>query len=505
MNLYIRADADSKIGTGHIMRCIALGQAWQDRGGKVAFLSHCESEVLHHRILDEGFEFVPIDKPHPDPQDLKQVFKQLETRNSELETWLVLDGYHFTQDYQKAIRNGKVHLLVIDDTNHLSHYHADILLNQNIHATKLAYHCGEDTTLLLGTRYLLLRREFLKYKDWKRGMSDRAKKIMVTFGGSDPDNVTLKVIKALNSLGDPTLEVKIVAGPANTNISSLEKEIHHSPFAIHLLSSPSNMPELMTWADIAISAGGSTCWELAFMGLPNIITVIADNQRGIAEELGNEGAVINCGWHEDITLKQYVQTLKEIVQDKGKRSSLAEQGKKLVDGNGARRIIRAMFVGQIKLRMAQGNDCELLWKWANDPNVRQSAFNSKNIAWEDHQVWFLNKQNETGCIQYIALSEQDVPMGQIRFDIKDSIADIDYSVDKDFRGMGLGQMLLKKGIELFCTQQEHPITIQGRVKKGNIPSNRTFQECGFLEVREDNFAENEATKTRTHIIYQMKG
>ncbi len=69
-NLTIRADANTRIGTGHIMRCIALAQAWKDQGGNVTFLCHCDSVALRHRIIDEDFDFIPIEKPHPDANDL---------------------------------------------------------------------------------------------------------------------------------------------------------------------------------------------------------------------------------------------------------------------------------------------------------------------------------------------------------------------------------------------------------------------------------------------------
>ena len=199
--LVIRADANSQIGIGHVMRCIALAQTWQDRGGKVTFLSHCDSEALHQRIIDEGFDFIPIEKPCPKPNDLSFTLKMLSAISHKLSAaslWLALDGYHFTPDYQKAIRENGYKLLVIDDMAHLDHYHADILLNQNIYASSLHYSCDRETVKLLGCEYVLLRREFLKYKDWKREIPEKAKKILVTMGGSDPDDVTLKVIRALS-------------------------------------------------------------------------------------------------------------------------------------------------------------------------------------------------------------------------------------------------------------------------------------------------------------------
>jgi UDP-2,4-diacetamido-2,4,6-trideoxy-beta-L-altropyranose hydrolase len=504
-NLIIRADASVQIGMGHVMRCIALAQVWQDQGGDVTFLSYCDSEALRQRIIDEGFDLIPIEKPHPDPHDLSytlDVFEQLKTQNSELRTWVVIDGYHFTPHYHEAIRENGYRLLVIDDMAHLDHYHADILLNQNIHASSLHYSCDRDTVKLLGCEYVLLRKEFLKYKGWRREIPEKAKKILVTMGGADPDNVTLKVIRALNSLNDPYLEVKIVAGPANPNINNLERELYLLPFTFHLLANVSNMPELMAWADVAISAGGSTCWEIAFMGLPSLIITLADNQDGIAEGLGEAGAGIDLGWHENISIKQCTKALKEILQDKNKMSRLSEQGQKLVNGKGSQKVIKAMLAGQIKLRRAQENDCKLLWKWANDPEVRQSAFNSKKIAWEDHQAWFSNKQNDPDCVQYIASNMHDVPIGQLRFDIKDSVAEIDYSVDKDFRGMGLGKILLKEGVKLFCAEENNPITIRGCVKKGNESSNRIFQGAGFLKVNKKTTDENDIINT--HIIYQLR-
>ena len=408
-----------------------------------------------------------------------------------------MDGYHFAPDYQKAVKVNGYKLLVIDDMAHLNHYHADILLNQNIHAPSLRYSCDRDTEKLLGCEYVLRRREFLKYKSWKRKIPEKAKKILVTRGGADSKNVTLKIIKALNNLNNPDLEVKILSGPMNPNISSLEKELHLSP-------SVKNMPELIAWADLAVSAGGSTCWELALMGLPSLRTIVADNQAGIAKGLGEAGgAAVDLGLHKNISVNHWSRALKEILPDKNKRSCLSEQGQTLINGKGRKNIMRAMLVGPLKLRKAQENDCELLWQWANDPEVREAAFNSENISWEDHQTWFLDKQNDPDCIQYIALNRHDNPIGQIRFDAKDSVANIDYSIDKEFRGMGLGKMLLKRGIEHFCAQEEKPVKIQGLVKWKNTPSNRSFQDAGFLKIDEKHIDGDKSPTPPTHTIHQL--
>lgn len=341
MNLYIRADADSKIGTGHIMRCIALAQAWQDQGGEVTFISHCESEVLRERILKEGFQIITIEAPYANSDDLTHTIEYLK-RPSPLTlhpspAWLVLDGYHFTPEYQKAIRDSGIHLLVIDDMNHLPHYHTDILLNQNIYAPELNYNCDGDTNLLLGTSYILLRREFLKYRDFNRQIPERAKNILVTLGGADPDNVTLKVIAALNLLEDPDISVKIIIGPANPHQETLRKALSSIHFKMELLANPPNMPDLMTWADVAISAGGSTYWELAFMELPSILMALSPDQQGIVDRLSQSGFALKIDKH---TAQDIANALNALLFDHELRMTMSLQGRKLVDGDGACRVVK---------------------------------------------------------------------------------------------------------------------------------------------------------------------
>jgi len=218
--------------------------------------------------------------------------------------------------------------------NHLPYYHADIILNQNIHATELKYNCDPDTKLLLGPKYVLLRREFLKYKDFKREIPDKARKILVTMGGADPDNVTLKVIQALNLLGDPELEVKVVIGPSNPHIDSLREAVLHSPFSVLLLHGVDNMADLMAWADVAITAGGSTCWELAYMGVPSIATILSENQKKAIYILGKIGFVLNIGLHNRIKISKLLLQIKLLLSNWKERKAMAETGQNLINSNG---------------------------------------------------------------------------------------------------------------------------------------------------------------------------
>ncbi len=185
---------------------------------------------------------------------------------------------NFDVEYQKIIKESGFSLLFIDDYGHADHYYADIVLNQNIYADMSFYQYYEPyTRFLLGTKYALIRKEFLKWSGWHRDIPEVARKILVTFGGSDPDNVTHKVIEAVRTVDLDGLEVKVVVGGANPHFDLIYETVKDlSNFT--LIKNTENMSELVAWADIAISAGGSTCWELFFMGIPSIIIPIAENQ-----------------------------------------------------------------------------------------------------------------------------------------------------------------------------------------------------------------------------------
>ncbi len=336
-SLLIRADANARIGTGHLMRCLALAQGWKARGGQTVFITACESDDLRQRLSDEGFQVIAAEKPYPDSADW-EITSQVLAAHSD--AWVVLDGYHFDSAYQRQIKEAGHRLLVIDDMAHLDHYYADVILNQNINADQLDYSCEPYTRLLLSTRYVLLRSEFLAWRGWQREIPKVARKVLVTLGGGDPDNQTLKVVRALQHVDVDGLEAVVVVGASNPHFRELQSVAGNSPFAIRLVQNVTNMPELMAWADVAVSAGGSTCWELAFMGLPTLMLVLAENQQGIATGLDEAGVALNLGWYTEASIAQVANTLVGLLEDRDLRRRMSQGGRELVDGLGSERVVR---------------------------------------------------------------------------------------------------------------------------------------------------------------------
>ena len=348
--LFIRADASVSIGTGHIMRMIALGQAWQAQGGEVHFLCSEITSALEQRLAIEGFHLSRIHTTLGSQEDLSETIHliaemlQADRQNARV----VLDGYHFGSDYQLGIKAEGFKLLVVDDYGHAGFYHADWVLNQNISAREELYaKCSPDTKLLLGPKFAMLRKEFLAYKGWQREIAPVAKKILVTLGGSDPDNVTLKVIQALS---DFDLHAKVVIGGSNPHLREIKNFIqsqNDSTALIEVIVNATNMPELMAWADFAVAAAGSTCWELAFMGLPSMFVILAENQVEIAMQLDAEGFGICLGNGVGLKNEKLAQAISTHARNKNFLQTVSELARKMVDGLGAQRMVSQM----LELRM----------------------------------------------------------------------------------------------------------------------------------------------------------
>jgi RimJ/RimL family protein N-acetyltransferase len=288
----------------------------------------------------------------------------------------------------------------------------------------------------------------------------------VTLGGGDPKNVTLDIIRSLQSIDD--IEVMVVVGSTNPNYATLEAAAGH----IRLQRNVTDMPELMAWADVAVAAAGSTSWELGFMGLPSVLLTLADNQSPVAEHLDAAGVAINAGRETRIA-----EPLARLLADASLREEMSRRGRALVDGRGASRVIARMHACMLHLRPAEDSDARLIWEWANDPGVRASAFTSHQIPWDEHVAWWRSHFNSDDCRMYVAANDTG-PVGQVRYDLADDVATITVSVDRAFRARGYGSAIIELGSEKLFTDSG-AMRIDAYVKPENAASTHAFLRAGF--------------------------
>ena len=346
--LFLRTDASRKNGIGHLMRCLSLAQKWRRTGGEALFIGYFETDAVRKRIEKEGFEYELIQNPYPEPEDKRRIVEILNrqrfsSRAAPDRQWVVIDGYHFGPDYQRGIRESAHRVLVIDDTAHLPTYHADILLNQNLNADTLNYRCAPNTTRLLGASYVLLRQEFLVQTTSHGPVPARAKNLLVTFGGADSKNMTVKTIGALSRLPHQDLEVNIVVGSENVNMESIRKRLETVSFRHSFFQNADNMDSLMHEADAAVHAIGGTCWELAYMGVPGIGVVTADNQQKVAETLARIGVIRFPGRWDEIDESALSGEIAGLISDENFRRAARAKARNLIDGRGAERVCSRML------------------------------------------------------------------------------------------------------------------------------------------------------------------
>jgi UDP-2,4-diacetamido-2,4,6-trideoxy-beta-L-altropyranose hydrolase len=322
------------------MRCWALAEAWQDLDGQAMFAMAGVPAGLEERLRDGGVAIHHLPVAAGSAEDASATAELARNWGSER---LVVDGYQFGGRYQRLLKEAGLWFLAVDDYGHAEHYWANAILNQNLHARQDLYRNREpNARLLMGTRYALLRREFRKWQNWTRAIGEEAVKLLVTLGGSDPDNVTLQLLRALAQFAPSgPREIIIVVGGGNPHRAMLEEVVSGNP-GWRLLTNVSDMAGLMVWADLLIAGAGTTCWEAAFMGLPSLVVILADNQENMAQELAAQGVVRNLGWHHALTEPAVGAAIAELVRDAVARRMMSGRGRQLVDGCGAERVVRAL-------------------------------------------------------------------------------------------------------------------------------------------------------------------
>jgi UDP-2,4-diacetamido-2,4,6-trideoxy-beta-L-altropyranose hydrolase len=332
--ILLRAEASKIIGIGHMMRTFALAQAWKNMGGQAVFLSLELPETLERLLVNENMKLIRLPNIAVGSKKDAQLTADLAQKIGA--DWIIADGYYFAARYQKLIKDKGLKLLIVDDYGHSDFYAADIILNVGLVANESLYANRESyTQLLLGPKYIPLRQEFLKRHGCKRKTVQVGKKLLITMGGADPNQVTIKCIESLSKL-DSNYQIKVVVGPAYNYVHKLKAAAGKSNAL--LLQDVKDITALMAWADIGISAGGGTLAEMAYMGLPNIVIKTAENQcSGMLYEK-KIGASLFLGDAREITKEQISHSVESLSQDYLKRQQMRDNGRKAIDGKGSQRI-----------------------------------------------------------------------------------------------------------------------------------------------------------------------
>ena len=462
--IYIRADGNSEIGLGHVIRSLALAEMLKEDFDCV-FATRFLTDYINSEALKACSDVIKL----PVSDEQFDAFLSI-LAGDEI---VVLDNYFFDTDYQRAIKNKGCKLVCIDDI-HDKHFVADVVINHAGGISKELYSVAPYTCLFLGTDYALLRPEFLNYNEKDEGAS-----LLLCLGGADKDNVTLQILKLLE---DKQFSNKcyVVVGDAFQYQQDLIDFQQSSKINIEILKNltAQQMAGVMSECKYAICPPSTVSYEfLSKKGGELYLKIIADNQKDIYAFFVENGIAFDIS--------------ELFVSDPMKHEQSLATQRKYFDGQSGKRI-RSIFSRlkneqQLKLRKAQLSDLDLYFRWANDPDARQNAVLAKQITYDEHCAWFSKKVTSKDTCLWV-LEQNEAPIGQIRFDIDrvQKETTISYFIAQEYRGQGIGLSIVKMGLELFFKTEENILFINAVVKSTNGASLKIFDNLGFRINKDEN-------------------
>jgi UDP-2,4-diacetamido-2,4,6-trideoxy-beta-L-altropyranose hydrolase len=499
MKVAIRVDASIMIGTGHVMRCRTLANVLRQYGAEVIFIMRDHKGHLKSLILNDDYKIIFLKKPFKkysgnskyaewlgvsQELDAQETIEGLKSISCD---WIIVDHYGIDENWEKLIRHHCKKIMVIDDLFNRRH-DCDLLLDQNYcrnYELRYKEKIPQDCKLLIGPRFTLLSNEYLK----KRLIQQQKKlisinRLLVYVGGSDNDNVTEKILKALSLNELKNLEVDLVIGKNFQFRESLIKKAK-ARNRTNIYENLDSLASLIMQADAAIGAGGGSLWERMCLGLPSFVISIAENQIPGCLALNDAGLIYYMGEGKEIEITNIAFNISKYLSKINEVNKMIFSNQILVDGRGTERVILALkSINQVNLqiRTAKIEDLQTYFDWANDPVVRQNAINTEPIDFEVHLNWFENKIQESNCALFVMLAD-NLPIGQVRFEFANGVASIDYSIEKFMRGLGLASWLVERAIDKLDKSLVHEV--RALVKISNKASINVFNKLRF-EVDHNN-------------------
>ena len=496
MKIIFRTDSSLQIGSGHVMRCLTLADELRLRGADVTFvcrehpgnlISLIEGKgypVVHLKLIAVEYVAKPDDVQHAGwlggawEQDAADTIDSIGDLPPQ---WLIVDHYSIDRRWEHALRPHAGKIMVIDDIADRPH-DCELLLDQNLYQkmeTRYANLIPLDCKKLLGPRYALLKPEFLVARNKLRQRDGQIQRVLVSFGGVDPTNETEKAILALASITSQTLEVDVVVGGGNLHKERIQKLCAaHDGFHYHC--QVNNMADLMATADLSIGTGGTTVWERCALGLPSLVSIVANNHEEQVSFCAEQGILFCLGNQASVTTQHILNAFKVFSFSTFTLRSFSSASMKLVDALGVKRVAGFLISPQVKIRTAQESDCDAIYEWRNAEETRKYIFVADIIPLETHRIWFKNTLTSHNRVLLIG-EINDHPIGVVRYDFSGDNALISVYLAPGAQLQGIGTELIRSGSRWLKQNRTEIKTIAAEIMRENIASMRAFEKAGYQE------------------------
>jgi len=327
--IIFRADGDSNIGLGHIMRCISLINMLHMDFQCVFICNKTSDKIFNFKDLTCEFIFLNAESNEHEIEIIKPLLKKTDI--------FVIDGYHFTSEYQFSVKNVVKKLVCIDDKASI-YFHADVIINHGSYKWANKYKTNTNTKILSGFPYLIVRSEFLNVASVTKKIEE-VTNIFICFGGADPLNITPIALEA--SLECNFIEnITVVTGSLYKNekiINSIIKSNKEKKINYLKNATSKQMIFQIENSHLAISASSSIALEICCIKSALITGTVIDNQYAIHEQLIEAGCCKSIGdWNRQkkVNIRKNIEFLSDIEQ----ANKIIQSQSVMIDGKSGERI-----------------------------------------------------------------------------------------------------------------------------------------------------------------------
>lgn len=342
-----RCDVSPRVGTGHLRRCLVLASELKAQGSFVFFAVRTEDFDLSKELSQIPDDWSVMRWPLSPEADAQEVVQLCRYNQIDI---LILDHYRVDAKYQMAIlESGLQWLQFAYSSQEPVPLWSDWVLNFSLSAKPESYTRlvqRQDTKLLLGPSYALLRPDFRRWRSQTK-IQKHVHRILFMFGGGNDNGATVFCLEALKSL-DSELELVFLVSSSNPQFHTITKcfERYEGKSMLTVLIDEHEIGRHMSQSDLAVIAGGTGSFETAAMGLPCLIIQTAENQKLNAAAWERANTAVDLGQIQNLTHHIILSSLLRLIDDPQSRQIMSRAGKALVDGLGAERVAQSLLFNE---------------------------------------------------------------------------------------------------------------------------------------------------------------
>ena len=326
--IYIRADMNEIIATGHIMRCLSIADAAKEQGKETIFITADEKplEMLQSRGYEPIILYTDWDSMEEELEVLLPLIKRMGVSK------LLVDSYQVTEKYLRTLEE-HTEVFYLDDLDAFEYPVSNVICYANYYSQLSYGNYKGNTKFYLGTSYMPIRRVFQNCKP--KLIKEKIENVMILSGGSDNYHMIENIAELFKE--NDILQADIICGAFYPDFEGL-KEKFAGYGNLHFYQNVSNLEEFMEKADLAISAGGTTLYELSAKGTPTISYSFADNQLKNVRQFDEDGLISYAGDVRVDDVYGNIYRLYRKFEDSKLRKACSKKMQKVMDGQGATRI-----------------------------------------------------------------------------------------------------------------------------------------------------------------------